>query len=452
MHLIVITEIFVQLFFINHALRNDKPRHWLYILLIPWAGFIIYFFTEFSREDDIEYTQTQPAALPTGCKLAYTARGKLFHLSGNSFPEQIQSPFGQKVIDQTVRLNRKNEWKIKGSGSHFGGSILWGMDHLETDSIKVNITTATRNPDDNKFYYVLETESSGGLFVYDNNTGEENRLFHKEKFKARDLDINSKTKEFVCSQQFTNGTSNLILISEDGRDTREITQGDSIDDCPSWMPGDQRRILFQSTGVARNQAGYAAGRGATAVQALDLDNNLMTTVLEDSRYDFLQPHISVDGYLYYIRRPYEQNQFRQETAFMDFLLFPFRLLRAVFHYLNFFSIVYSQKPLTTASGPRIRNDDLKTIILKGKIINAEKALSSGAKILGVPSLVPSSWELIRRDENGNEEVLAKNVAAFDIGRNGTIIYSNGYGIFTLDNHKRQQLLIRDRLIEDVVIG
>jgi len=452
MHLIVITEIVVQLFFINHALRNNKPRHWLYILLIPWAGFIIYFFTEFNREEEKDNTQTQPVGLPAGCKLAYTSRGKLFHLSQNSPLEQIQSPFGQKIIDQTVRIHQKSEWKTKGSGSYFGGSVLWGVDQVKTDTIKVNITSVTRCPDDSRLFYVLETDSSGGLFEYDYSTNEEKRLFHKERFIAKDLDINRETRELVCSEQFSNGTSNIILISEDGKDRRELTQGDSIDDCPSWMPGNERRILFQSAGVARNQAGYAVGRGATAVQALDLDKNLMTTVLEDSRYDFLQPHISVDGFLYYIRRPYEQNQYRPETAVMDFLLFPFRLLRAVFHYLNFFSLVYSQKPLTTASGPDIRGDDLKTIVLKGKVINAEKALNTGTRILGVPSLVPSSWELIRREENGNEEVLAKNVAAFDIGHNGTIIYSNGYGVFTLDNQKRQKLIVRDKLIEDVVIG
>ncbi len=452
MHLIVITEILVQSFFITHALKNNKPRHWLWILLIPWAGFIIYYFTEFSREEEKECTQTKLAGLPVGCKLAYTSQGKLFHLSQNSPLEQIQSPFGQKIIDQTIRIHQKSDWKTKGSGSYFGGSILWGVDKLKNDTISVNITSVTRCPDDNKLYYVLEADSSGGLFVYDNNINEETRLFHKEGFKARDLDINQKTKELVCSEKFINGTSNIILISENGKNIRELTQGDSIDDCPSWMPGDQRRILFQSTGIARNQAGYAAGRSPTTVQALDLDNNLMTTVLEDNRYDFLQPHISVDGFLYYIRRPYEKNQYRPESAVMDFLLFPFRLLRAVFHYLNFFSLMYSQKPLTTASGPDIQGDDLKTVVLKGKVINAEKALNTGAKILGVPSLVPSSWELIRHDEQGKEEVLAKNVAAFDIGYNGTIIYSNGYGVFRLDSQKRQHLLVKDRLIEDVVVG
>jgi hypothetical protein len=147
------------------------------------------------------------------------------------------------------------------------------------------------------------------------------------------------------------------------------------------MPGKQRRILFQSSGVARNRDGYAVGKAATSIQALDFENNLMTTVLEDERYDFLLPKMSTDGYLYYIRRPYEINRYRPEMAILDFFLFPFRLIRAIFHYLNFFSLVYSQKPLTTASGPKMQSDDMKTIILKGKIIDAEKALRKGARII-----------------------------------------------------------------------
>ena len=64
MHLIAITEILVQLYFINHAIKNNKPRHWLWILLIPWAGFIIYFFTAFSREDVVDNTQVQRSSGP----------------------------------------------------------------------------------------------------------------------------------------------------------------------------------------------------------------------------------------------------------------------------------------------------------------------------------------------------------------------------------------------------
>ena len=330
--------------------------------------------------------------------------------------------------------------------------MLWGVDSANAHAVKVNITGVAQSTHDPTLYYFLETDAAGGLFAYDTATKEERRLFHRERFRARDLDIHPQTREFVCSQQFPNGTSTIVLISSDGTDVRALTEGDAMDDSPSWIPGASRRILFQSSGVARNTNGVAIGRGPAAIQALDLDHQRMTTVLEDHRFDYLQPHISIDGYLYYIRRPYEMHPYRPETAIIDFFLFPFRLLRAVFHYLNFFSLVYSKKPLTTASGPRVEHDDMKTIMLKGKIIDAEKAMRQGGKIMGVPSLVPASWELVRRDENDRETVLAQHVAAFDIGPDGTIIYSNGYGIFELDPQKRRGLLLKNKLIEDLVIG
>lgn len=458
MHIIAMLEILAQVFFIQHAITTRKPRYWIAILLIPWVGFLAYVFNFFifgaqatnSAVDGL--AQSDGPLSQKGHRLLYISQGKLFQQNGGSTADPIQSPYGQKIIEQALRAHQKNEWKTENSGSHFGGSMLWGVDTTQADAIKVNITGATGCTADETLYYFLETDVAGGLFAVDTPSGTERRLFHKERFRAKDLDINTETRELVCAQQFPNSTSSIVLISPDGTDMRPLTEGDAVAESPSWIPGDGRRILFQSSGVARNKDGYAVGRGPASIQALDLDHQRMTTVLEDDRFDFLQPHISVDGYLYYIRRPYEMHPYRPATALLDFVLFPFRLLRAVFHYLNFFSLVYSKKPLTTASGPRVAQDDMKTILLKGKIIDADKALRQGARIMGVPSLVPASWELVRRDENDNQTVLARHTAAFDIGHDGTIVYSNGYGIFELEPHKRRGLLLRDKLIEDVKIG
>ncbi|MEJ2641359.1 MAG: hypothetical protein P8010_17465 [Desulfosarcinaceae bacterium] len=458
MHIIVILEILTQIFFINHAVKTEKPPYWVALLLVPWVGFLIYLVFEYRPDSQnplqpTDHTAKSPSSTGTGGhRLAYITQGKLFQIGGDASVEQILSPFGQKIIDQTLRIHQKSGWKQESSGSYFGGGVLWGVDKVDTDAIRVNITSVTQSPENHTLSYVLESDSAGGLFSYNPRTREETRLFHKEKFKAKDLDIHPETKEFVCSQQFPNGTANILLIGKDGTDLRELTEGDVIDEAPSWMPGKHRRILFQSSGIARNKDGHTLGRGPVSIQALDLDNNRMTTVLEDDRYDFLQPHLGEDGWLYYIRRPYETTPYRPVTALVDFVLFPFRLLRAVFHYLNFFSLVYSQKPLTTASGPKMHQDDLKTVMLKGRIIDAQKAQRSGAKIMGVPSLVPASWELVRCDENNRAEILATHAASFDIGRDGTIIYSNGFGIFRLDGSKRPCLLSKDRLIEEVIVG
>lgn len=54
----------------------------------------------------------------------------------------------------------------------------------------------------------------------------------------------------------------------------------------------------------------------------------------------------------------------------------------------------------------MQGDDLKTIILKGKVIDAEKALRKESRIMGVPSLVPASWELVQRRQDGSETTVA----------------------------------------------
>ena len=109
-------------------------------------------------------------------------------------------------------------------------------------------------------------------------------------------------------------------------------------------------------------------------------------------------------------------------------------------------------PFVSASGPDIKGDDLKSIMIRGKVIDAEKALRTGTRTLGVPSLVPSSWELVRRSEEGRQEVVASSVAAFDISSEGTIAYSNGRGIFALADQRNPELILKDHLIEDVIIG
>ena len=48
MHLLLILEIIAQIYFVVHAIKTEKARYWIYIIiLVPWIGFLIYFFTEF---------------------------------------------------------------------------------------------------------------------------------------------------------------------------------------------------------------------------------------------------------------------------------------------------------------------------------------------------------------------------------------------------------------------
>ncbi len=272
-------------------------------------------------------------------RFTYLSGGKLFIKEGDNAPVEIESHFGKDVIERTIRMHQRNEWKTKGNdNTPFSGGMLWGATSADPRVSQVRILGATRSAEANALYFILETETTGGLFLYDFETHSEKRIFHREQFRAYDLDWHPEHHQIVCSQVFQNGAANIVSMNTEGHDVHQLTEGDSVDEAPSWMPGSERRILFQSAGMARNQHGYAVGTGPFAIQHIDLARNALTTILEDDAYDFLLPHAAPNGDMYFIRRPYEkpgQSNYGVLQGVADFVLLPFRLLRALFHFLNF---------------------------------------------------------------------------------------------------------------------
>jgi hypothetical protein len=85
----------------------------------------------------------------------------------------------------------------------------------------------------------------------------------------------------------------------------------------------------------------------------------------------------------------------------------------------------------------------------GNMLDADKAADRADD--GTPALVPKSWELIRRRKDSNaEEIVAKGVLCYDLYRDGSILYSNGSGIFRIDPKGLTERLAKDALIEQVI--
>jgi hypothetical protein len=129
------------------------------------------------------------------------------------------------------------------------------------------------------------------------------------------------------------------------------------------------------------------------------------------------------------------------------VLLPFRLLQAIIHYLNFFSAKYSGKTLVSHGGAQQREADLKQMMIWGNLVEAGEGASQGDE---APDLVPASWELVRRSVEGQIEVLAKSVLAYDLTADGTLLYSNGSSVTSLSPGGKVTRLHRDRLIQQVV--
>ena len=385
--------------------------------------------------------------------IAYLSQGKLFLKSGDLPIQQIESSFGQEVINRTVQRYQKKEWKTKGGqASPFGGSALWGVHEGDPGDLAARITGVTRGERDDQMLYTLAIEGAGGLFLYDWSANQEKRLFHKEYFYIRDLDRHLDLGLVACSQSLPNGTAHIGLIK--GFQVQQVTEGDSVDEAPTWIPGPGKALVFQSAGIARNSNGHPFGLGPFAVHRLNLESGEMTSLLEDPKFDFLLPHLDTAGNLYFIRRPYEapgRSAYPIHKLLLDILLFPFRLTRAIIHFLNAFSVLFSKKPLLTASGIKMEGPDERMIMLRGRIMDTQKILRESAQNKEAPYLAPASWELVRRSPASDEQVLAGHVVAFDLDSQGRLVYTNGSAIYQLETDGQARLLGKGHLIEDVMI-
>lgn len=386
------------------------------------------------------------AAMPNGMLLAYISGGRLFCKTDNGPAREISSPYIQEVVDRVERSKERNAWK---QGTSFQVAAHGGMRDFEGEGAGAGIQFSSALwYKDRSLLYFLRDRAIGGLFSFDLDTGVEQRLLHKQRLALSDLQVDESGSRIVACSSGEDGVSHIATLDIEGNRFREITTGDTIDAAPTWVPGEPDSILYQSAGLARSPQGYVAATGHATIQKLNMRNGSIDTVLESSAHDFLQPRVSADGVLHFIRRPYERPGYSAGNVLLDTLLFPFRLLRAVFHYLNFFSLMYSRKPLTGATGPKVQAD-IKDIILKGRRIDVEKALRQENAINGVAALVPRSWELVSRTPEGQETVLATHVASYDLLADGSVVYSNGRAVFRLERGGQASLLLKEELVGEV---
>lgn len=392
-------------------------------------------------------------------RLAYLAEGKLYLRDGaqGAAARLIESPFVQQQLDRAAQTRQRHEWKSD-------NNMLWGgfssspvgrvAGAIDGDHRLVRMTALSRGPAASQILYALQSGTVGGLFVWDDADRSERRIFHRNQFAARDLSVHPESGKLAMSVMSDAGTSNIATMDAAGKGLREITEGDSTDEAPSWIPpaacGGREALVYQSAGVGRNAMGAPVGKSPYAVLRLDFDRGDVETLLEDEQTDFLLPKVAENGDLYYIRRPYQAGTAPASPlkVLLDIVLFPFRLVMAFVHFFDWFSMVFRRKPLLTASGPK-KEADSRYMMLWGKLVDAEKAMNKGSGKADRP-LLPADWELVRQSRDGQQKVLATNVGSYDLCSDGSIVFTDGSGVYRIDETGASTRLCSGKLIERVI--
>lgn len=379
-------------------------------------------------------------------QILYVSEGRLFLFDGDR-SRQIESRFGSEIRQRAWELQRRHEWKTQGWGARF-----MGMGHSERDPVGVviRISGISRGCRSGELLYTLWTPEIAGVFLLRGDATEEQRLFHSADVRLEQLAAHPELRRVACVlAQPRAGTASIMVMKDDCSDLIEVTQGDSLDGAPRWVPGASEEIVFHSAGVGRDAAGRFAAYGPYSIQRLNLQTGEIQCLAEDAKHDLLGPQFDEAGNLYFIRRPHAvSRRLPIWRTLLDVLLLPYSILRAVFLYLNFFSAKYSGKTLFSSAGARAKVADPNELQIYGNLIAADKAARAHAD--DAAAMVPDDWQLVRRSPEGSERVLARSVMAFDLTAGGAVIYSTGRAVFRLDSGGRSQRLFKDAFIEKLI--
>ncbi len=380
--------------------------------------------------------------------IAYISQGNLFISDKNLKFKNVESRFISDLKSRLQSIQKKSEWKTSGQGAQFMGvRPAFGGEDLQL--IRASFTGVTSAGESGKFIYTVHTDTMGGLFKYELESGSEQRLMHKEYFNIKDIDCNPDSGEIACTITTASGATNLFLISSSHNDITQITEGDSFDEVPVWIPGSANELVFQSAGLARNSLGHFSGIGHFSIQRLNIRTGEMDTVLENQKYDYLTPKYNSKGDLFCIKRSYDNSWLKENsplTILQDMFLFPIRIVKAVIQYLNVFTLIYSKEPLITAGGAGKKGPDPKSIFLHGRMVDIENEMKKAGKKDNTGRIVPADWELIMIDTRGDENVIARGVSAFDICGD-SVVYTNGTKIFKVQNDGKSSQIAEGRFIE-----
>ena len=337
-------------------------------------------------------------------QLAGIFQGQLYLLREDG-GQVLESQFGRSLRDRAIQSYNRNLWKTQGRGGQSLSRALHTPAERDPSDFRIAITSVTRGRDPGQLLYTLETDEISGVFSRD-AAGVEQRLFHTADFRARHLDVSPDGCEIATSVHHRNGMANLAVLRADGSDLNEVTDGESVDEAPRWVPGPGRRLVFQSAGMPHGPRGRAARLGPSSLQELDLDTGKIACLAQAADFDFLWPRIASDGTLYYILRPYAgaRPPVTGWDALRDTVMLPFRIIWWIGMLAEAFASIRAGRQV-----PAPRESVLKV------------------------AATPSSWLLMRQPAQGaaEAETIASGVRSFDLSSDGSLIYSDGFDVYRI---------------------
>lgn len=349
---------------------------------------------------------------------------------------------------ETVRnIQQRKEWKTTGTGANFMG--MASADMIDPDELPVRITGLSVCGDE--LVYGVNLENVGSIYhrSFDPADTAEGLVRSSNDFLFGSFDV----KDGKLAVSMGGGRFLHIAVMDMNGRYDEYTDGDTVEEDPCWAVK-KNGVYFSTAGYARDQYGAIAATSPRAIAYLDLDRKSMSEIVSDENYDYLHVRQDKNGDLYYIRQPYGGEKPKSGITFKDVIMFPYRIVKGLFGFLNYFTTIFGGESLKSggvSNGTKSKQRSQKELMIEGNIINAEKLdkinEANGDKHGGI---MPASRVLIRRTADGSEEIIKKGVLDFIPDGNGGVIVSNGRHLLRIDRDGNETHIAKAKLAVNLV--
>ena len=173
----------------------------------------------------------------------------------------------------------------------------------------------------------------------------------------------------------------------------------------------------------------------SSIYTYDLISGNVEEILSDEKKSLVKPKDDEYGNLYYIIRPEQENNRSVFGTLLDVLLIPWKLFKAIFYFFELFTTMFTGKGFSDKSNNPAKTMDKspREIVIEDNLINAneeyKKNLRHKDNFAGV---APWSWQLVKRDRNGNVTPIKNGVIDYRILSDGRIVYTNGKHIVLIN--------------------
>lgn len=358
-------------------------------------------------------------------KIAFTS-GTSIGVYENGRLTQHESDVFNRYISVSIRESEKDKWKYSGFGAQFRGDAIEKLRYDQSNEKILGETTSVSFINENTVNYSVFVNNLSAVCTKDLSAEKdsEGHIIHAtDRIFKGSSEQNGKLALSVSDDGIT---AHIAIFNKNTDDYSLVTDGDSLDFDPAYSERENGKILFASKGAGRDGDGNFIEYSPSYILSYDEFTGNIEEELSDPAYSFIKPKEDENGNLYAIKKPVKDK--RKSNLLLDIILIPWRLLTAIYYFLESFTRAFTGKNFTDKSPNPAKNNkkSSREIFIDGNLIYADEELKKNIKHKDdFAGIIPRSYELIKRSPDGKVTTVKKGVIAYAPLKDGSVIAGNG---------------------------